>query len=70
MRFIYFHQVDIYHKQTTQVWGTISRFQRLAYGGKFRQDGQLLLTGSEDGLVKLFNYRQKQLLRIFKGHEG
>ncbi|KAG7166962.1 U3 small nucleolar RNA-associated protein 15-like, partial [Homarus americanus] len=63
-------KIDIYNKQTAQVWKTLSRFQRLAYGGKFKQDGQLLLAGSEEGVVKLFNYRQKQLLRLFKGHEG
>lgn len=60
----------MYHRETTQVWRTISRFQRSAYGGKFRQDGQLLVAGTEEGVVKLFNHRQKQLLRIFKGHEG
>lgn len=63
-------KVDVYHRETTQVWRTISRFQRSAYGGKFRQDGQLLVAGTEEGVVKLFNHRQKQLLRIFKGHEG
>lgn len=63
-------KIDVYHRQATQVWRTITRFQRLAYGGKFKQDGQLLLAGSEDGQVKLFNYKQKQLLRLFKGHEG
>ncbi|MPC29304.1 U3 small nucleolar RNA-associated protein 15 homolog [Portunus trituberculatus] len=63
-------KIDVYHRETTQVWRTISRFQRLAYGGRFRQDGQLLLAGSEEGAIKLFNHRQKQLLRIFKGHEG
>ncbi|KAK4327189.1 hypothetical protein Pmani_002325 [Petrolisthes manimaculis] len=59
-------KVDVYHRETMQLLRTVSRFQRLAYGAKFRPDGQLLLAGSEEGQVKLF--RQKQLLRIFKGH--
>ncbi|XP_064097957.1 U3 small nucleolar RNA-associated protein 15 homolog [Macrobrachium nipponense] len=63
-------KVDVYHQQTAQVWRNLTRFKRLAYGGKFRQDGQLILAGSEEGDVKLFNHRQKQLLRIFKGHNG
>ncbi|KAG0721193.1 U3 small nucleolar RNA-associated protein 15 [Chionoecetes opilio] len=63
-------KIDVYHRETTQVWRNITRFQRAAYGGRFRQDGQLLLAGSEEGHIKLFNHRQKQLLRIFKGHEG
>ncbi|XP_045590796.1 U3 small nucleolar RNA-associated protein 15 homolog [Procambarus clarkii] len=63
-------KIDVYHKEATQVWRTITRFQRIAYGGKFKHDGQLLLAGSEEGQVKLFNYKQKQLLRIFKGHHG
>ncbi|KAK7072701.1 snoRNA-binding rRNA-processing protein [Halocaridina rubra] len=63
-------KVDIYHQQTAQVWRTLTRFKRLAYGAKFRQDGQLLLVGSEEGAVKLFNHRQKQMLRLYKGHTG
>ncbi|XP_042856793.1 U3 small nucleolar RNA-associated protein 15 homolog [Penaeus japonicus] len=61
-------KVDVYHQQTTQVWRTLSRFQRNAYGARFRQDGQLLVVGTDEGQVKLFNHRQKQLLRVFKGH--
>ncbi|XP_047474375.1 U3 small nucleolar RNA-associated protein 15 homolog [Penaeus chinensis] len=63
-------KVDVYHQQTTQVWRTISRFQRNAYGARFRQDGQLLVVGTEEGQVRLFNQRQKQLLRVFKGHSS
>lgn len=63
-------KVDVYHQQTAQVWRSLSRFKRLAFGAKFRQDGQLILVGSEEGQIKLFNHRQKQLLRIFKGHNG
>lgn len=32
---------------------TISRFRQIAYSGTFRNDGQLLAAGSEEGVVKV-----------------
>lgn len=63
-------KIDVYHEQTTQVFRSLSLFKKGAYGGKFRKDGQLLIAGAEEGHVKLFNYRAKNPLRIFKGHAG
>lgn len=46
----------------------LSRFRENAYGAVFRNDGRLIVAGSEETNVKLFDMQTKNLLRLFKGH--
>lgn len=48
----------------------ISKFVEAAYGGCFRNDGRLLVAGSEESVVKLFDVQSKNVLRVFTGHTG
>ena len=61
-------QVQIYNSDTNLVKRTISRFKETAYSARFRHDGRLLLTGSEEGVVKLFDLNNRLILRQFSGH--
>lgn len=45
-----------------------TRFKDTAYSGRFRSDGQLLVAGCEDSVVRLFDVSGKVALRMFKGH--
>lgn len=63
-------RVQIYNPITRLVDKNLSRFQEAAYGGTFRNDGRLLIAGDQEGLVKLFDVSSKNILRLFKGHEG
>ncbi|KAK3791180.1 hypothetical protein RRG08_025034 [Elysia crispata] len=63
-------RVQIYAAENNQVIGTVSRFKDVAYSGSYRRDGKLLVAGTEDKLIKLFNPDTRSLLRTFKGHEG
>lgn len=46
-------QVQVYSSGTCQLKKTISRFKETVYSAKFRRDGQLLVAGGEEGLVKV-----------------
>lgn len=46
-----------------------NRFKEAAHGAVFRNDGRLLLAGSDESAVKLFDVSSKHLLRVFKGHQ-
>jgi hypothetical protein len=35
----------------------------------FRSDGELLVAGSEDGVLSVFETKERRMLRVFKGHE-
>ena len=61
-------QVQIYNSDTNLVKRTISRFKETAYSAQFRHDGRLLLAGSEEGVVKLFDLGNRSILRQFSGH--
>lgn len=47
---------------------SFTRFRDTAYSGRFRSDGQLLVAGCEDKVVRLFDVSGKAALRTFKGH--
>ena len=47
------NQVQLYSSVTNEVRKSLSRFQEVAYSGHFRHDGQLLVAGSEGGVVKV-----------------
>lgn len=63
-------KVQVYNPLTKQVYKNLSRFHEAAYGASFRSDGQLLCVGGEEANIKLFDVKNKTLLRIFNGHKG
>ncbi|BFY97652.1 hypothetical protein BsWGS_00692 [Bradybaena similaris] len=63
-------RVQIYSGEDSQLLGTVSRFKDVAYSGSYRRDGKLLVAGTEDKLIKLFNPGTRSLLRTFEGHTG
>lgn len=62
--------MQIYNGGSSQLDGTVSRFKDVAYSGTYRGDGKLLVAGTEDKYIKLFNPGTRSLLRTFKGHDG
>ena len=67
---LYVHnlQVQVYSSTTNHVIKTISRFNEAAYSGCLRADGKLLVAGSQEGVVKVFEMNSRAILRQFKGH--
>ncbi|XP_014367563.2 U3 small nucleolar RNA-associated protein 15 homolog [Papilio machaon] len=63
-------RIQIYDPITKTVSKNISKFLEAAYGGSFRNDGRLLIAGSEEAAVKLFDIQSKNVLRVFTGHTG
>lgn len=62
--------VQIYNPITKLVTKNLSRFQKTAYGGTFGKEGRLLVTGDDDGNVKLFDTSSRNVLRLFQGHQA
>ncbi|KOB65094.1 U3 small nucleolar RNA-associated protein 15-like protein [Operophtera brumata] len=63
-------RVQIYDPITKIVAKNINKFAQAAYGCTFRADGRLVVAGSEEGAVKLFDVASKKELRVFHGHSG
>jgi len=63
-------KVQIYNPINHQVHKHFSRFKEAAFGASFRSDGKLIISGCDEGHIKLFDVGSKNLLRIFKGHKG
>ncbi|MEJ1275605.1 UTP15 small subunit processome component [Cricetulus griseus] len=61
-------RIHIYGRYSQEPIKTFSRFKDTAYCATFRQDGQLLVAGSEDGVVQLFDISGRAPLRQFEGH--
>jgi len=59
-------RVQIYDSRSLQITRTLQRFQRQALSGSFRADGGLVVAGTEDGFVKVFDHQNQSLLRTFK----
>jgi len=47
---------------------TLSRFGDKAYGASWRSDGRLVIAGSEDGVVRVFDAASRAVLRQLRGH--
>jgi len=63
-------RVQLYHPITRMIHKNYNRFREAAYGAIFHpRDGKLLLVGSEESALKLFDVSSKNLLRVFKGHQ-
>lgn len=65
---IFILQIHIYGRYSQEPIKTFSRFKDTAYCATFRQDGRLLVAGSEDGAVQLFDISGRAPLRQFEGH--
>ncbi|KAG8201703.1 hypothetical protein JTE90_012767 [Oedothorax gibbosus] len=63
-------KVQIYDTSNSTQLCSMSRFKKQAYGGVFRKDGKLLVAGSEDGFLRLFEVEGHRQLRVFKGHKA
>ncbi|XP_017320973.2 U3 small nucleolar RNA-associated protein 15 homolog [Ictalurus punctatus] len=61
-------RIQVYGAHSQEPLRSYSRFRDTAYGGSFRGDGKLLVAGSEEGLVRLFDIGGRVALRQFTGH--
>ncbi|XP_036702601.1 U3 small nucleolar RNA-associated protein 15 homolog isoform X1 [Balaenoptera musculus] len=61
-------RIHIYGRYSQEPIKTFSRFKDTAYCATFRQDGRLLVAGSEDGGIQLFDISGRAPLRQFEGH--
>ncbi|GFQ79209.1 u3 small nucleolar RNA-associated protein 15 homolog [Trichonephila clavata] len=63
-------KVQLYSTFSNEALPTLKRFKEEAYGGVFRKDGNLLVAGSKDGWLRLYDVPRHRLLRTFTGHGG
>ncbi|XP_067838824.1 U3 small nucleolar RNA-associated protein 15 homolog [Heptranchias perlo] len=61
-------RIHIYGRYSQEPIKTFSRFKDTAYCGTYRDDGKLLVAGSEDGIVRLFDVGGRAALRQYSGH--
>ncbi|NXT23164.1 UTP15 protein, partial [Syrrhaptes paradoxus] len=61
-------RIHIYGRYSQEPIKTFSRFKDAAYGATYRDDGNLLVAGSEEGSIHLFDISGKTPLRQFDGH--
>ncbi|KAL6113738.1 utp15 [Pungitius sinensis] len=63
-----FTRIHIYGPYSREPVKALTGFKNTAYCARFRADGQLLVAGCEDSVVRLFDVGGKVALRVFKGH--
>ncbi|XP_061477016.1 U3 small nucleolar RNA-associated protein 15 homolog [Rhineura floridana] len=61
-------RIHIYGRYSQEPIKTFSRFKDVAYCAMYRDDGKLLVAGSEEGSVRLFDISGRAPLRQFDGH--
>uniref|UniRef100_A0A8C5RHD1 U3 small nucleolar RNA-associated protein 15 homolog n=1 Tax=Laticauda laticaudata TaxID=8630 RepID=A0A8C5RHD1_LATLA len=61
-------RIHIYGRYSQEPVKTFSRFKDVAYCATYREDGQLLVAGSEEGSVRIFDIGGRAPLRQFEGH--
>ncbi|GJP38760.1 hypothetical protein CLOM_g23174 [Closterium sp. NIES-68] len=61
-------RVTVYSGLTREPLKTFSRFKGLAYSGRFRADGKLLVAGGDRGIVQVFDATNRTVLRQLNGH--
>jgi U3 small nucleolar RNA-associated protein 15 len=61
--------VILYNGSTKEVARTIGRFKDSAFSGCYRSDGKLVVAGSQDGMVQVFDSNSRDVLRQFKAHK-
>ncbi len=60
-------RVLLFDSLTGAVRRTISRFSEVAYSGTWRKDGKLVVAGSDDHHVRVFDANSRVVLRTMKG---
>ncbi|XP_025077291.1 U3 small nucleolar RNA-associated protein 15 homolog [Pomacea canaliculata] len=63
-------RVQIYSARSNQIIRSLNRFKEVARSGSFRADGKLIVAGSDEPVVRLFDPTTRSQLRVFKGHTG
>ncbi|KAL4617545.1 hypothetical protein GN956_G21502 [Arapaima gigas] len=61
-------RIQIYGPYSQEPVRSFTRFKDTAYSGTFRSDGQLLVAGSEEALIRLFDVSGRVALREYTGH--
>uniref|UniRef100_UPI00358E4862 U3 small nucleolar RNA-associated protein 15 homolog isoform X1 n=2 Tax=Myxine glutinosa TaxID=7769 RepID=UPI00358E4862 len=61
-------RIHVYGQNARTPERTYSRFRDVAHCGVFRHDGRLLVAGSNDAVVRLFDMNGRAALRSFSGH--
>ena len=61
-------QIHIYGPFSQEPVQTFTRFKDTPYCRRYRSDGQMLVAGCEDSVVRLFDVSGRVALRMFKGH--
>ncbi|XP_010160901.1 U3 small nucleolar RNA-associated protein 15 homolog, partial [Antrostomus carolinensis] len=61
-------RIHIYGRYSQEPIKTFSRFKDAAYCATYREDGNLLVAGSEEGSIRLFDLGGRAPLRQFDGH--
>nr|XP_034956025.1 U3 small nucleolar RNA-associated protein 15 homolog [Zootoca vivipara] len=61
-------RIHIYGRYSQEPIKTFSRFKDVAYCATYRDDGKLLVAGSEEGIIRLFDTSGRAALRQFDGH--
>ncbi|NXW42887.1 UTP15 protein, partial [Nyctiprogne leucopyga] len=61
-------RIHIYGRYSQEPIKTFSRFKDAAYCATYRDDGNLLVAGSEEGSIRLFDISGRAPLRQFDGH--
>uniref|UniRef100_A0A8C9RVF8 U3 small nucleolar RNA-associated protein 15 homolog n=1 Tax=Scleropages formosus TaxID=113540 RepID=A0A8C9RVF8_SCLFO len=61
-------RIHIYGPYSQEPVKSFTRFKDTAYSGTFRSDGQLLVAGSEEALIRLFDVSGRVALREYTGH--
>jgi U3 small nucleolar RNA-associated protein 15 len=61
-------RVIVYAPKTGKPVKTVTRFKDVARCGEFRKDGKLMVAGSDDGLVQIFDINSRAVLRTMKEH--
>lgn len=62
--------VEIFDPNTNEVEKTFNKFQKTAYGARFRSDGKLLIVGGDEAIVRVFEFNSRTVLRELRGHHG
>lgn len=61
--------VSLLTPQAGQVRKNFTRFRDVAYSPRYKSDGRLLVAGSGDGIVKVFDINSRIELRLLRGHK-
>lgn len=67
---LFHRRVSIYNSRTAEIRRELPSFKDLARSGVYRRDGRLVASGSDAGLVRVFNAKTRAPMRQFRDHAG